>query len=85
MIELLLKHDGRNWIAENEFLAVRGETLPELDNKLRDLLTGENSNTENEQIKVRMLFDNSTIPAWIRPYAGHYMNRIIEINLESVQ
>jgi len=26
-----------------------------------------------------MYFDNSTIPQWIRQYAQHYFNRIVEI------
>jgi len=78
-VELILKHDGKDWIADNGFLAASAPTLEELDSKVKNLLEEKGMIKKGKKIKVVMLFDNSTIPQWIRQYAQHYFNRIIEI------
>lgn len=78
MVELTLSHNGKNWIARNEFLTAEAPTLEALDNEVRRYFKNKDIKS-NEKLKVFMAFDNSTIPQWIRQYAQHYFNRVITI------
>ena len=78
-IELSIRHTGQNWLVENESLSVSAPTLDELDRKLRLLLKEKALLKDGEKARVFMVYDNSTIPQWIRQYAQHYFNRILEI------
>ena len=53
--------------------------LDELDINVKNLLLNQNIIKKGEKAKLFMAFDNSTIPQWIRQYAQHYFNRIVEI------
>jgi len=81
MLEFIIRHDGRWWIACNDDLEVRGLTLDDLDSRLGDHFS-RNCSISEKDITVRMNFDNSAIPEWIRQYSNHYFNRIVRINLE---
>jgi hypothetical protein len=80
MLELRLIHDGEFWIAENVELRVTGATLPALDRELARVL-GRGRHRGEAEIEVRMTFDNSVIPQWIRQYSNHYFNRVVSLNL----
>lgn len=79
MIELIITHDGTNWTAKNEFLNASAATLEKLDIKVGKLLNQNGYIEKGQKLKVFMVFDNSTIPQWIRQYAQHYFNRIVEV------
>ena len=79
MIELIISHNGKNWIGKNDFLLVEASTLEELDNELRNLLKQKGSLEKGKRIDIFMAFDNSTIPTWIRQYGQHYFNRIVRL------
>ena len=79
MIELLITHDGKNWWAKNDSLAVSAPSLGELDREVGRRLREEGHIEQGKKGKVLMLFDNSTLPQWIRQYAQHYFNRIVEV------
>jgi len=78
-IECVISHDGKNWLLYNEMLALSAPTLTELDAKVRTALSSNGVLKKGDHAEVFMAFDNSTIPDWIRPYAQHYFNRIVEI------
>lgn len=78
-IELSIRHTGQNWLVENESLSVSAPTLDELDRHLKLLLKEKKLIKDGEKARVFMVYDNSTIPQWIRQYAQHYFNRILEI------
>ena len=78
-IECVISHDGKNWQLSNETLSLSAPSLAELDAQVRTELIQNGVLKNGEQADVFMAFDNSTIPGWIRPFAGHYFNRIIEI------
>ena len=80
MLELRLVHDGGFWIAENGEFRVSGATLPALDLELARVLRHRRHCGESE-IEVRMTFDHSVIPQWIRQYSNHYFNRVVTLNL----
>ncbi len=80
MVEVIITHDGNNWIARNEILSVAAETLEILDAELRKLIKQKIYCKTNEKMRVLMTFDNSTFPQWMRQYAQHYFNRIIEVD-----
>jgi hypothetical protein len=80
MVELTLTHDGRCWVARNNFLAASAATLEELDSQVGRLLKQSGVLKAGEKLRVFMAFDNSTIPQWIRQYAQHYFNRVVDIS-----
>jgi hypothetical protein len=80
MVELTLTHDGGRWVAMNELLAAAAPTLEELDSEVGRLLKRNGLLKTGEKLRVFMAFDNSTIPQWIRQYAQHYFNRVVDIS-----
>ncbi|MCP3943683.1 MAG: hypothetical protein GY710_19695 [Desulfobacteraceae bacterium] len=80
MIELVIDHDGVNWNAKNEVLSVSSPTLDGLDLALEEQMRNKGLVKKGDKKKVFMAFDNSTIPQWIRQYAQHYFNRVVEIS-----
>jgi len=78
MIEMVLGHDGKNWILSNDMIVLSAESLDELDKKLESALQPQ---WQKEPIEVFMASDNEMIPDWIRPYMNHYFNRILELPL----
>ena len=78
-IEFTIRHSGKDWCIENEILSTCAPTLDELDQQLKRLLLEKKIHKKGSKTKVYMYFDNSTIPQWIRQYAQHYFNRIVEI------
>ncbi len=81
MIELSLIHDGKLWIAKNEDFSAKAGSLPELDREISTLLKQTPIAGKPKSVKVRMTFDNSVIPEWIRQYSNHYFNRIVTLDL----
>ncbi len=80
-IEMILDHDGSNWILSNERLTVAAGTLDELDRKIERALK---EDLEREKkLDIFMAFNNEVIPMWMRPYMNHYFNRILELPLQS--
>jgi len=81
MLTFRLIHDGGLWIADNGNVRVEAGTLPELDRKLGLALGRSKQEGGPDRIDVRMTFDNSVIPKWMRQYSNHYFNRVVTINL----
>jgi len=79
MIELIVSHDGKNWIARSDLLSAEAPTLEELDNKLRKMVKEKGYLEPGKSLDLFMAFDNSTIPLWMRQYSQHYFNRIIQV------
>ena len=80
MVELTLIHDGRHWVARNETLQAQAPSLEELDREVGRILRQSGLLRVGEKRRVRMAFDNSTIPQWMRQYAQHYFNRVVELS-----
>ncbi|MBO8128168.1 MAG: DUF5395 domain-containing protein [Peptococcaceae bacterium] len=80
-MELVIVHDGEQWIASNDSLKASGCTLPELDENLKQVIIKSGVFKPGTKITVFMGFDYSTIPTWIRQYAAHYFNRYVSIEL----
>ncbi len=78
-LDCVLRHDGRNWVAEGRELSVAAPTLEELDQRLAERLRSSGQLAPGKRLQVFMAFDNSTIPQWIRQYAQHYFNRIVTV------
>ncbi len=78
-IRLNIWHDGRQWVASNDDFTFRGNSLDELDQNVRRYVLSRESLSRGDTFRVYMYFDNRTIPEWIRPYAQHYFDRILEI------
>jgi hypothetical protein len=62
MIELVVTHDGKDWIAKQDALSVKASTLEELDSELKRLLKEKGYLEEGQKLDIFMAFDNSTIP-----------------------
>lgn len=81
MIELSLLHDGRFWIARSESISLKGEDLNDLDRAVARLVRDRAAPDARGCEQVRMFFDHSVIPEWIRQYSNHYFNRIVTVDL----
>lgn len=79
MIELVLHHDGVQWIAENADFHAAADTIDRLDERIRALVQKHADYKGTGNRKVMMRFDNATIPGWIRQYMPHYFNRLITV------
>jgi hypothetical protein len=85
-LELVLTHDGRFWVGRNAALGLelKGETLAALDAAMQAWLAAR-PEWRGRKVSVFMGFDNATIPTWIRQYAAHYSNRVVEFDLSGKQ
>ena len=79
MLDFTLTHDGLNWIAKHNQLTAKALTIESLDQKVKIILKEKKFIKSGETKRIRFVFDNSTIPQWIRQYSNHYFNRIIEV------
>jgi len=81
MVDFRLVHDGADWVADDGEITVRGRSLPDLDAALAAQLRGHPDRTSDGTLDVRMTFDNSVIPQWMRQYSNHYFNRVVTLQL----
>jgi hypothetical protein len=79
VIELIVSHDGKNWIARNDVLYAEALTLGRLDNALKRQVKEKGYLKKGGKLDMFMAFDNATIPVWIRQYSQHYFNRIVRV------
>ena len=79
MEEMVIRHEGDNWVVENSELSLSAPTLDDLDRGLGRLMKQKGMLQKGEVKEVFMAFDSSSIPQWIRQYAHHYFNRIVKI------
>ncbi len=80
MIEVIISHNGQNWLVFHQQFTAEALTLEKLDAEVENKLRQLGMLKKGEKQKVFMAFENSVIPQWIRQYAQHYFNRIIELN-----
>lgn len=78
-IEMMLDHDGDNWVLSGHALKISAAELEDIDRKLEKALQPELSNEGS--LTVFMTTNNEMIPEWIRPYMNHYFNRQLELPL----
>ena len=81
MLDFRLVHDGAYWVADDGQVSARGRTLPDLDKALAAQLRAHPERCRDGTLDVRMTFDNSVIPQWIRQYSNHYFNRVVTLRL----
>jgi hypothetical protein len=79
MIILKIYHDGREWIIEGDSLKISAPTIEEIDTSLKQELKKRGILREGSVLKIRMQYDISKIPPWIRQYSQHYFDRVLEI------
>jgi hypothetical protein len=79
MMEFIVTHDGKNWIARHDALSAKAPTLEALDSELKRLLKEKGYLEEGQKLDIFMAFDNSTIPQWMRQYGQHYFNRMVRL------
>lgn len=78
-LEMILDHDGKDWIVTGHTLSLRASTLNELDKKVEQALEKELS--DQKSLEIFMCCNNEVIPMWMRPYMNHYFNRVLELPL----
>lgn len=78
-IEVMLDHDGRNWIVSGSGLNVQAQELDDIDRQLEAALQ---PRLDREgKLHIFMTSNNELIPEWMRPYMNHYFNRQLELPL----
>ena len=79
MIELTVDHNGEQWVAHNEKMRLVAPTIELLDANTASLLKKQGLLEPGKTLKVCMRFDSAGLPQWVRQYAQHYFNRVVEI------
>ena len=75
--ELQITHVKKYWYAENNFIKLKAKKLSDLEYKIETNLPNLFTNKKTKEIKVRMLYNFSTFPKWLRQYHSHYFNRTL--------
>ncbi|RMG02497.1 MAG: hypothetical protein D6726_07420 [Nitrospirae bacterium] len=78
-MEFKIRHDGKEWVLENEEAILTSPTMDGLDQKVREYVHKRGAVKPGEKLEVKMFFQNETIPQWIRQYSQHYFNRILVV------
>jgi|Deesub1362B_J571_1020462.scaffolds.fasta_scaffold00479_2 hypothetical protein len=79
MLSGTLWHDGACWVLRAEGFELRAPTLRGLDEALRRELRLRGLLRPGGGVSFYMAYDNGTIPAWVRPYAQHYFDRVVKL------
>lgn len=79
MIEMMIDHDGRNWIVSGNGLRIAARELDDIDRELEKALKSRID--EEGKLNVFMSSNNEMIPEWMRPFMNHYFNRCLELPL----
>ncbi len=77
VLELVLEHDGRDWIVHGEDINARAASLADLDRALARTLP---EPLATEPLTVHMRFNRAALPGWIRQYMPHYFNRVVQLS-----
>lgn len=77
-LELVLGHDGRDWVIQGHGIHARAGTLPGLDRTLARCLAARDDIPAGS-LTVHMRFDPHSLPGWISQYMSHYFNRTVRI------
>jgi hypothetical protein len=83
MLDFRLVHDGKNWQAACGDIAAKGDSLSDLDRNLEKELVRRDLTKGLSEFKVRMTFDNKCMPPFMRQYANHYFNRVVQFTFDS--
>ena len=79
-MEMILSHNGLDWIGAADGIEVRGRSLEELDRRLRHELI-QRGELHEMPVRVCMRFDMDSLPRRLRQYSGHYFNRSVSFSL----
>ena len=79
-IEMMIDHDGRDWIVTGNGLKLSARELYDIDRELEKALQPQIN--QEGRLSVFMTTNNEIIPEWIRPYMDHYFNRRLELPLQ---
>ena len=80
-VEFDLIHDGQQWVANNGHWQAAGESLHDLDEDVKRVLSASGQFPSGSRVVVFMGFDFDTIPTWLRQYHDHYFNRLVAVDL----
>lgn len=78
-IEVMIDHDGCNWVISGNNLRISARDLDDIDRQLEIVLQPQLAG--GKRIDVIMTTNNEIIPEWMRPYMSHYFNRHLELPL----
>jgi len=78
-IEMMLDHDGQDWIVSGGDLRIAAKELDDIDRQLETALQPRLA--KDKRIDVIMTSNDEMIPEWMRPFMNHYFNRHLELPL----
>lgn len=72
--QLSLYHDGNSWITDSLNNRLYEEDLNILEEKIIEAIKNEIQISNQDSVKVTLLFDMDCIPRWLHQYQSHYFN-----------
>jgi len=79
-MDMVVGHNGKEWVATGGGVVARGYNWEELDRTLQQRLAEQGMLSEGNPIQVRMCFDMDSLPRRLHQYSGHYFNRIVRFS-----
>ena len=76
-----LHSKGNLWLAERDGKRITASSMEELDSLISIDIRQEFIDHKGQDLNIRMYFDQSEIPEWMRQYANHYFNRHIRLTI----
>jgi hypothetical protein len=80
-LEFVLEFQENRWTAQSGDLRACGESIEELDQNIKAAVGSSGKFPRGRRVAALLLCDARVIPDWMRPYHGHYFNRLIYIDL----
>ncbi|MEX2524119.1 MAG: DUF5395 family protein [Gammaproteobacteria bacterium] len=80
-MDMIVGHNGKEWVATGGGVEVRGCNWEELDRTLQQRLAEQGMLSEGNPVQVCMRFDMDGLPRRLHQYSSHYFNRIVRFSV----
>ncbi len=80
-IDIPLSFDGTHWIADFNENLFRASDLTLLEKDISEEIRHIPSYTHQPVVNIRLVFDNDSLPGWLRQYHTHYFNYLLMVRL----
>lgn len=80
-IDIPLSFDGTHWVAGFNENLFRASDLTQLEKDISEAIRHIPGYTDKPIVNIRLVFDNDSLPGWLRQYHTHYFNYLLIVRL----
>lgn len=74
VLELVISHNGRDWVADGLTKPFHGKDLRLLEEQISKAIKTNHQFDNDNAVLVTLRFDMDCIPKWLHQYQSHYFN-----------